>query len=115
MRLEAVTGIGPKIAAAVLNTSTLRKRSLVIDSHHKRILVRLGLLDHGSDFVKAYRHIMPLVPQDWSAEAIDIHHILFKRLGQTHCRPAIVHCDACPLRPLCPTGRGDRPFHPIYS
>lgn len=101
-RLEEVNGIGPKTAAAVLNTSTLRKRSLVIDSHHLRIVKRLGLLKASAEFNEAYRTIMPLVPIEWSAEAVDWHHILVKYLGQVICRPKEPHCQICPLNDLCP-------------
>ena len=85
--LEAIEGVGPKIAAAVLNTSQLRKSSLVIDTHHLRVMQRFGLITHGTNFVQAYRHLMPLVPETWTASDIDEHHMRVKRLGQTLCRP----------------------------
>ncbi|GLQ21563.1 endonuclease III [Algimonas porphyrae] len=100
--LEGLKGVGPKIAAAVLNTSTLRKRSLVIDTHHRRILQRLGFLEAGTSFPKAYREIMPLLPPEWDPAWIDVHHMLFKRLGQLICRPHAGHCHRCPLQWDCP-------------
>lgn len=106
--LERIDGIGPKIAAAVLNTSTLRRRSLVIDTHHLRILIRVGMLPPGSDFRKAYRLVMPLVPDDWTAETIDVHHMLFKRLGQDICRPFEPKCGRCPFSSLCRHARRSR-------
>ncbi|WP_298915405.1 hypothetical protein [uncultured Algimonas sp.] len=109
-RLEAINGIGPKTAAAVLNTSTLRRRSLVIDTHHIRILERLRLLKRNANFVEAYRTIMPLVPQDWGPMRIDTHHMLFKRLGQVTCRHSVGHCHRCPLNDLCPSAAADGAF-----
>lgn len=112
--LESIDGIGPKIAAAVLNTSQLRKRSLVIDTHHLRVMQRFGLIPHGSNFVQAYRRLMPLVPKSWSAQQIDEHHMRIKRLGQTLCRPRHVHCDLCPLSAACPTGQAVLMGKPVY-
>ena len=103
--LEAIEGVGPKIAAAVLNTSQLRKPSLVIDTHHLRVMQRFGLITHGTNFVQAYRHLMPLVPETWTASGIDEHHMRVKRLGQTLCRPRHLHCSLCPLAEGCPTGQ----------
>lgn len=99
--LEELKGVGPKIAAAVINTSTIRQRSLVIDTHHLRILQRLGLVRTGANFPQAYHATMPLIPAEWGAMRIDHHHMLFKRLGQTICCPSHPHCKSCPLLDIC--------------
>ena len=95
---------GPKIAAAVINTSTIRQRSLVIDTHHLRILQRLGLVRAGANFPQAYHATMPLIPAECGAMRIDHHHMLFKRLGQAICRPSHPHCKSCPLLDICAYG-----------
>jgi endonuclease-3 len=41
--LEQFPGVGPKTSAAVVNFSTLRRRALCLDSHHLRVVQRLGL------------------------------------------------------------------------
>ncbi len=100
--LEDLPGVGPKTAPAVLNTSRLRKRSLVIDTHHIRILKRLQFVRPNTNFSQAYRQIMPLLPGDRSAPFLDVHHMVFKNLGQVIYRAQTAHCGDCPLNQLCP-------------
>ena len=100
--LEGLPGVGRKVSAATLNFSTLRKKALVIDRHHLRILRRLGLVRPRANAEEAYRRIMPDLPAAWTAADFDDHHQLMKTLGQSHCRHAFPHCDGCPLRDLCP-------------
>lgn len=103
--LERLPGVGRKVAAATLNFSTLAKPALVIDTHHLRVLRRLGLVSPRTDLCKAYDTVMPLLPSCWDAEEISRHHHLVKGLGQEVCRNAAPRCDLCPLVELCPTGR----------
>ncbi|HCC27932.1 MAG TPA: endonuclease III, partial [Erythrobacter sp.] len=42
--LEQLPGVGRKIAAGVMNASTLDRRAIVLDGHHTRILQRMGLV-----------------------------------------------------------------------
>ncbi len=102
--LEALPGVGRKIAAGVMNTSVFARRQLVIDGHHRRVMQRTGLVPPRADTARAYTALMPLLPEEWSAADIDEHHLLVKRLGQVHCRPARPHCEACPILPDCDTG-----------
>ncbi|WP_421701124.1 endonuclease III domain-containing protein [Aliiroseovarius sp.] len=101
--LERLPGVGRKTAATVLNFSTLRRRALVIDTHHLRVITRLGLVGHGASMEQAYDRLAPLLPSDWSAAELDAHHQLVKQLGQ--CRPAVPTCSPCPLNDLCAAGR----------
>ncbi|MEO5707639.1 MAG: endonuclease III [Alteraurantiacibacter sp.] len=103
--IEALPGAGRKIAAQVLNTTTLQRPALVLDTHHLRILARLGLIAEGADTAKAYDAIMPALPSDWDAETIDEHHQLMKELGREICTPKDPDCPACPVLSLCPTGQ----------
>ncbi|WP_120077348.1 endonuclease III domain-containing protein [Aurantiacibacter odishensis] len=107
--LEALPGVGRKIAAGVMNTSMFARRQLVIDGHHRRVMQRVGLVPPRADTARTYSVLMPLLPKEWSAADIDEHHLLVKRLGQVHCRPARPQCEACPIRPLCDTGTGRVP------
>jgi adenine-specific DNA glycosylase len=101
--LERLPGVGRKVAAATLNFSTLRRAALVIDTHHLRVLRRLGLIDRRAGTVEAYDRLVPLLPGGWTAADLDEHHQLMKALGQTNCRHAFPICRRCPLRDLCPT------------
>lgn len=103
--LEQLPGIGRKIAAGVMNASTLDRRALVLDGHHLRILRRMALVPAKADTARAFDAIMPAMPPEWSAADFDEHHLLMKKLGQTWCRPAMPRCADCPALALCPTGQ----------
>ena len=103
--LEALPGLGRKIAAQILNASTLARRALVLDTHHLRILARMGLIGAKDDTARAYDAIMPLLPPEWDAATIDEHHMLMKELGRTHCKPKSIACPTCPALALCATGQ----------
>ena len=103
--LEALPGAGRKIAAQVVNTTTLDRPALVLDTHHLRILARLGLIAEGEDTASAYDAMMPLLPPEWDAGDIDEHHMLMKELGREVCTPRNPKCPECPALSLCPTGQ----------
>ncbi len=103
--LEQLPGVGRKASAATLNFSTMRRSTLVIDTHHLRILKRLRLVRQNADLSEAYDRIMPDLPETWSAEELDAHHQMMKLLGQTICRHGLPGCASCPLRTLCPTAK----------
>ena len=44
---------------------------------------------------------MPILPEEWTAEDMDEHHLLVKRLGQVLCRPKNPNCSECPVRDTC--------------
>ena len=103
--LERLPGIGRKIAAGVMNASTLDRRAIVLDSHHTRILQRMGLVPAKATTARAFDAIMPVMPPEWSGADYDEHHLLMKKLGQTWCRPSAPQCPDCPAQALCATGR----------
>ena len=105
--LETLPGVGRKIAAGVVNASTLDRKAMVLDSHHRRVLLRMGLVPRKADTARAYSAITPLLPPKWSAADYDEHHLLMKEIGRAFCRPASTHCPACPAQALCETGRKD--------
>ena len=102
--LERLPGVGRKIAAGVMNASTLDRRAIVLDSHHLRILRRMALVPAKADTNRAFASIMPAMPDDWSAADYDEHHLLMKKLGQTWCRPSAPDCPDCPAQSFCATG-----------
>lgn len=103
--LEALPGVGRKIAAGVMNTSIFARRALVIDGHHKRVMQRTGLVPPKADTARVYDELMPILPEEWSAADIDEHHLLVKRLGQVLCRPSRPKCEHCPLQDMCATSK----------
>ncbi|MBD2842960.1 endonuclease III domain-containing protein [Erythrobacter rubeus] len=102
--LETLPGVARKNAAGVMNASTFNRRAMVIDGHHRRIMQRMGIVPPKADTAKTYDALMPIVPPEWSAEDMDEHHLLLKKLGQTHCRPRKAQCEDCPVRADCKTG-----------
>ncbi|QLC26258.1 endonuclease III [Parasphingopyxis algicola] len=102
--LESLPGVARKVSAGVMNASTFNRKALVIDSNHRRVIQRMGLVPAKADTARAYDALMPVLPADWSAVDVDEHHLLVKRVGQRYCRPHERHCAACPARPDCRTG-----------
>lgn len=103
--LETLPGVARKNSAGVMNASTLERRVMVIDGHHRRIMQRMGMVPPRADTAKTYDALMPIVPGEWSAADMDEHHLLLKKLGQTFCRPRKAECPTCPVRADCRTGR----------
>ncbi|MCP5395346.1 MAG: endonuclease III [Sphingomonadaceae bacterium] len=104
--LETLPGVARKISAGVMNTSTFDRPVMVIDGHHRRIMQRMGIVPARADTARSYDALMPILPEEWSAAEMDEHHLLLKKLGQTHCRPRAPDCAGCPARSDCNTGKG---------
>jgi endonuclease-3 len=102
--LQMLPGVGPKIAAAVLNFSSLRKRALSVDTHLLRIGKRLALLPPDADYETGHDLYMRFIPADWADEELYELHWLLKRHGQQICSHQAPKCGDCPLRDLCQDG-----------
>ena len=99
--LERLPGVARKISAGVMNTSRFNRKALVLDSGHRRVVQRMGLVPAKADTARAYDALMPVLPPEWTAADIDEHHLLGKRLAQTICRPKRPDCGSCPVRSDC--------------
>jgi endonuclease-3 len=99
--LKALNGVGPKVAAEVLNFSRLKRRCMVVDSHVHRVAKRYGLVSEVSDQEGAARTLMGLAPDAWTAEDFYELHWLMKRLGQMRCTQGWARCGACALAASC--------------
>jgi endonuclease-3 len=100
--LERLPGVGRKVSAAALNFSTLRRRVLVVDLHHLRVVQRLGLVPPTATLAHAYHMLMRRLPDRWTAADLDDHHMLIMHHARTVCRAVAPRCGACPLAALCP-------------
>jgi endonuclease-3 len=98
--LEALPGVGRKIAASTINFSTLQRPALVIDTHVLRVLRRMGLTDWRARTAAAYDRVMPAL-SSWSATELQELHVLLKHLGQNVCRASRPVCARCPIRSRC--------------
>lgn len=98
--LTRLHGVGPKIAAAVLNFSTLEMPAFVVDTHVKRVLIRFGFVRQKATFEQAFAAVTAVTP-GWSATELEDLHIEMKRLGQTLCTHGSARCGPCPLAARC--------------
>jgi endonuclease III len=99
--LLEIHGVGAKIAATVLNFSTLRKRVLAVDRHLLRVGIRLGLLPPNADYERGYETFMTHIPDGWDADDLYEFHCLMKLHSQRICTHGAPACSHCPLQDLC--------------
>jgi len=97
--LTEIKGIGPKTAAVVLAFG-LGKHAMPLDTHCRRVLDRLGLVQRRMPDAKAHALVEELV-EDKMKGACHSNLIL---LGRIVCKPVKPHCEECPLKTVCPLG-----------
>jgi len=98
--LERLPGVGPKVAAATLNASTLRRRIFIVDTHVHRVLVRFGFIGRNAT-AEDGRNAVTAAASSLDADALLELFAQMKRLGQIFCRAGHPNCSACPLRARC--------------
>jgi endonuclease-3 len=100
--LERLPGVGRKVAASVLNFSTLDRPAFVADTHVLRVLRRYGLVAPKAQIEAVYQAVMQATP-GWSGLDLAELHALLKGLGQTVCGHKRGACDRCPISQGCRT------------
>ena len=103
--IENLTGVGPKVSAATLNASTLNKRILRVDTAHRGVAKRYGLIPDTANDNLASRMLNRQTPDCWASEGTEIHHFLMQSLGKEVCTHDHPDCFNCPLVTTCPTAR----------
>ncbi len=99
--LCSLPGVGRKTAACVLLFSYGRP-DVPVDTHVYRVGTRLGLFRPGASFDEAHDELLRITdPED----AYEIH-VLLIRHGRRTCTARSPECPHCPLRSICPYGRG---------
>ena len=98
--LEQIHGVGPKIAAATLNFSSLRARTFVVDTHVLRLLRRFGFVGMRADTKVVYDAVMAAADGLDADDLFELHWQM-KGLGQTVCTHAQALCSSCPLSDIC--------------
>lgn len=101
-KLRNLMGVGPKVAASVLNFSTFARPVLVVDTHVARVAYRLGLVAAVQDLDRAYTEMMEIVDPAWDADDLYELHALMKRHGQETCHALAPGCKTCALAEVCP-------------
>jgi endonuclease-3 len=98
--LKQLPGVGRKTANVVLGNAFGKSEGIVVDTHVKRLVVRLGLTGE-TDPVKVELVLMPLVPrEDWT---ILPHLLIFH--GRRVCIARLPRCGECVLNDICPSAR----------
>lgn len=103
--LETLPGVGPKTSAAVISFSNLRGKALPVDSHHFRVVVRLGIIEAKLGEGKAHHVLESLLPEDFTAQDVYDHHQVVMKHGKNVCFYKDPDCRNCVLLDLCPTGK----------
>ena len=94
-------GIGPDVAAATLNLSSLRKRVFAADTQVLRIAFRLGLVPSPRGSAREHRLMASRMPDNYDADDLYELHWLMKAHGEARCRQGQPDCSTCPLASLC--------------
>ncbi len=110
--VEQFAGAGPMVSAEVVSFSTLRRKALVMNSHHLRVAHRVGLTPRG-DARRTEELLMRQVPETWDADLCQEHHALVKLHGQTLCTFEAPRCPGCPLLGVCRYGQRHSPGEPM--
>ncbi len=95
--LTALPGVGRKTANVVLGNAFAIASGVVVDTHVKRLAVRLGLTT-ATDPVQVERDLVRLVPRK---EWLDLSHRLIEH-GRRTCAALRPRCRDCGLATICP-------------
>ncbi|MGM9550776.1 MAG: endonuclease III [Clostridia bacterium] len=97
--LLKLSGVGRKTANLILG-DVYHKGGMVIDTHAKRILYRMGLTKE-TDPVKVEFDTSPLIPTDKQSEFC--HRLVL--FGRDICTARKTYCDKCPAKDFCPKNK----------
>jgi endonuclease-3 len=95
--LTKLAGVGRKTANVVLGTAYGLATGVVVDTHVKRLALRLGLSSHTVP-EKVERDLMTVVPR---GEWVDLSHRLIHH-GRQVCFARKPRCSQCGLERICP-------------
>jgi endonuclease-3 len=95
--LTKLAGVGRKTANVVLGTAYGLATGVVVDTHVKRLALRLGLSSHTVP-EKVERDLMTVVPP---GEWVDLSHRLIHH-GRQVCSARKPRCSQCGLERICP-------------
>ena len=94
--LESLPGVGRKTTNVVL-ANLFNEPLIAVDTHVKRVSVRLGLAKEEDDVLVIEKKLMRKFPKDKLA---NLHHqlVLF---GRYHCKAINPNCCDCKLKDIC--------------
>jgi endonuclease-3 len=95
-KLEQLPGVGRKTANVVLSNA-FNVEALAVDTHVKRVSIRLGLAKENDSVLEIEKKLMRKFPKNtWSK----LHHQLIF-FGRYHCLAKNPKCSFCPLYEIC--------------
>lgn len=95
--LTSLAGVGRK-TANVIRGNIFHEPSIVVDTHVKRISLKLGITK-SDDPVKAEQELMKVLPKDhWI-----LYNIQLITFGREICKAPTPKCDECFLTDVCPS------------
>lgn len=94
--LLKLAGVGRKTANLILGDA-YKKGGMVIDTHAKRILYRMGLTTK-TDPTQVEMETSPLIPSDMQSDFC--HRLVL--FGRDICTARKAYCDRCPATEFCP-------------
>ncbi len=97
-RLMSVRGIGPKTADVFLMLAR-GEPVLPVDTHIRRVLVRLGFASGREGYEELRASLESEVPPEDRLRA----HLALVAFGREVCRPVSPRCDICPFSAWCPS------------
>lgn len=96
--LVALPGVGRKTANVILGNVFDINEGVVVDTHVKRLSMRLGFTDE-KDPEKVERDLIPIVPEE--KRTIFAHLLIFH--GRKVCKARKPLCPECLLNDICPS------------
>ncbi len=69
-----------------------------VDTHIRRVLKRLGIIEEGDDYLEIQGKVHKLLPPNYYLKA----HLILIAHGRTYCKAKKPLCNECPINDLCP-------------
>ncbi|RLF11565.1 MAG: endonuclease III [Thermoprotei archaeon] len=105
-RLKELPGVGDKTADVLLSRIHGHRRAYVVDTHMRRLALRLGLVSEGASYRDVQEALMSFIP--WSEVPAEKHERLVGLLwllAKHTCQARRPRCWECPLRVICRKGK----------
>ena len=109
-QLRELPGIGPYTAGAVASFA-FERRAPLVDTNVERVLRRAFAPTLTPKAPRTHRLLWALaeVLLPRTGAATWTHNQALMELGALVCTARVAHCDRCPVRPVCATGRAGAP------
>ncbi len=98
--LFKIPGVGEKTADVIVSSIHGYENAFVVDTHMKRIAIRLGLADESSSYKKIQEKLSDIFPWEKIENKEEIV-ALFWLMAKYTCNARKPRCNECPLKSLC--------------